>query len=114
MVKNKSKNKELVKGKKTAKSKKKVFAKVDDPFKIIKYVLMTEKAIYSIEIGNKLVFIVDNKATKRSVCSAVEAAFQSEVKNVKILNDQKARKKAIVRFSEEGAAGDIAMRLGML
>ena len=108
-VKKEKKKKDVKKGK-----KKKIFAKVDDPFKVIKYVLMTEKAIQVIELENKLVFIVDRKSTKRSVREAIEAAFQSEVKSVNIMIDQKSRKKAIVKFVEEGAAGDIAMRLGML
>ena len=110
MAKKDEKTKKVKKDKKA----KKTFAKVDDPFKIIKYVLMTEKAIQVIELENKLVFIVDRKATKHSVRESIEAAFQAEVVRVNIVNDQKARKKAIVKFAEEGAAGDIAMRLGML
>ena len=94
--------------------KKKNFAKVDDPFKVIRFVLMTEKAIQSIEIENKLSFIVYRESNKRAIKNSVESAFQSEIVNVKVLNDQKGRKKAIVKFKEEGAAGDIAMRLGML
>ena len=117
MAKEKDKSKELAKKKKASKDKKKskkVFTKVDDPFKVIKYVLMTEKAIQSIELENKLVFIVDSKSTKNSIKMAIEAAFKSEIHSVKVLNDQKGRKKAIIRFVEEGVAGDIAMRLGML
>ncbi|MAH43251.1 50S ribosomal protein L23 [archaeon] len=100
--------------KKKKKEKKKSFAKVDDPFKIIRFVLMTEKAIQNIEIENKLSFIVYRESNKRTIKNSVESAFQTEVVNVNVLNDQKGRKKAIVKFKEDGAAGDIAMRLGML
>ncbi len=116
MVEKNKEKKRREKGTKQSKktAKKKVFVKVDDPFKVIKYVLMTEKAIQGIELENKLVFIVDNKSTKNSIKISIEAAFKSEVHSVKVLIDQKGRKKAVVRFIEEGAAGDIAMRLGML
>lgn len=102
------------KEKKNKKATKTSFAKVDDPFKVIKYVLMTEKAIQGIELQNKLVFIVDVKATKPAIKKSIEAAFQSAVVDVRVINDQKQRKKAVVKFRDEGAAADIAMRLGML
>jgi len=89
-------------------------ALIEDPFTILKFVLMTEKAIQLIEKENKLVFIVDRKCSKNDTKRAAESAFQAAVKDVKTSIDQKGRKKAFVRFREAGVAGEIAMRLGII
>jgi large subunit ribosomal protein L23 len=85
-----------------------------DSFAKLKFVLMTEKAIQLIERENKLVFIVDRKCSKNEVKKTAEAAFQSAVGSVKIMIDRNGRKKAFIKFREPGAAGDIAMRLGII
>ncbi len=89
-------------------------AKVDDAFSILKFVLMTEKAVQVIEKENKLVFIVDRKADKANVKTAVESAFNSPVSDVQTMIDQEGRKKAMVKFRNAGAAGDIAIKLGII
>jgi ribosomal protein L23 len=85
-----------------------------DPFRTLKFVLMTEKAIRMIELQNKLVFIVNMKSDKKQVKAAVEAAFQTPVNSVKTMIDQKGRKKAFIKFKEPGQAGEIAIRLGII
>ncbi len=87
---------------------------VADPFAILKYVLMTERAIQFVESQNKLVFIVRRSATKQEIISAAKAAFKSDVSQVQTLIDQKGRKKAFIKFSKEGEAGEIAIRLGII
>ncbi|MFH1420727.1 MAG: 50S ribosomal protein L23 [Candidatus Aenigmatarchaeota archaeon] len=96
------------------KTKEYKFPVVSDPYNIIRFVLMTEKSLQNIEIENKLTFMVYNNANKKQVKDAIESAFKKRVKKVNMLIDQKSRKKAMVRFVEDGAAGDIAMKLGML
>jgi ribosomal protein uL23 len=86
----------------------------EEPFTILKFVLMTEKAIQLIEKENKLVFIVDRKCSKDDIKRAAESAFQASVDDVETMIDQKSRKKAFIRFKEPGTAGDIAMRLGII
>jgi len=85
-----------------------------EPFKILKFVLMTEKAVSLIELQNKLIFIVDKKAEKKEIRAAAESAFQTPVSHVNTIIDQKGRKKAIIKFSQEGQAGEIAIRLGII
>jgi len=85
-----------------------------DPYEILKYVHMSEKSVRNIEKQNSLVFIVNRKFNKNEVRSAVTNAFGKDVGKVSILIDQKGRKKAFVKFTEEGAAGDIAVRLGII
>ena len=85
-----------------------------DPYKTIKYISMTEKSVQGIEKSNKIVFIVDIKSTKSEIKKSVEVAFESDVKNVRTLVDQKGKKKAFVRFKKDGAAGEIAIKLGII
>lgn len=80
----------------------------------LKFVHMTEKAIRNIEKENKLVFIVDRSADKREIKNAVEAAYNEKVSSVNTLIDQKGRKKAAVKFAKANAAGDIAVKLGII
>jgi large subunit ribosomal protein L23 len=85
-----------------------------DPWTILLYPLLTEKAIGKIESENKLVFIVDRKSSKKQIQWATEKAFNVKVINVKTLIDNKGRKKAWVKLSKEYPATEIATRLGML
>ena len=85
-----------------------------DPWTILLYPLLTEKAIGRIESENKLVFIVNRKSTKKQIKWATERAFSVKVINVKTLIDRKGRKKAWIKLSKEYSASDIATRLGML
>lgn len=87
---------------------------VTDPFAVVSFVLMTEKAIRLIESQNKLVFVVRKTATKEAITSSVETLFAAKIAGVETLHDQKGRKHAYVKFKEAGAAGDIAVRLGII
>ena len=85
-----------------------------DPFETMQFVLMTEKCVRMIETQNKLVFIVRRNSGRKAIRKAIENAFQSPVAAVTTMIDQKGRKRAYVKFAEEGKAGDIAIRLGIL
>ena len=123
------KTKENVKEVKKVKSEKKgIFGKIKkekivapqdakpvaDPFEVIRFVLMTEKSIRMVELQNKLVFIVTRSAKKPQIKSAVQDAFGSPVSNITTMVDQSGRKKAFVKFKTAGAAGDIAIKLGVI
>ena len=56
-----------------------------DPYKIIRYPYMTEKSTGMIEKENKLVFIVNRKATKHQIKEAFEKLFEVEVEKVNTL-----------------------------
>lgn len=88
--------------------------KIEDPFDILKFILMTEKSVRLIESENKLVFIVSRKSNKNEIKNAFESMFASKVKSVKTLIDQKGRKKAFIKLEKPGEAGEIAMRLGVI
>lgn len=81
---------------------------------MIKYPLSTEKSIRLMESENKLVFVVDSKATKPEIKKAVEETFNVKVANVNTANDTKGRKKAYVRLAAESPAIDLATKLGLM
>jgi ribosomal protein uL23 len=81
---------------------------------IIKYPLSTEKSIRLMESENKLVFVVDEKATKPEIKKAIEEMFNVKVKQVRTQQDYKGRKKAFVKFADESPAIDLATKLGLM
>src|SRR3989338_8025440 len=90
--------------KKEAPKKKQEMKKVENPYGVIGFVLMTEKAVQNIEFSNKLTFIVNRQSSKDGVRGAVESAFGKKVDSVNTVIDQDNRKKAFVKFHDEGAA----------
>ncbi len=81
---------------------------------VILYPMMTEVASRLIESENKLIFIVNMKATKRDVRKAVEELYQVKVKDVNIAKSAKGEKKAFVSLQPEYSATDVAIKLGLL
>ena len=83
-------------------------------YEVILYPLITEKAINMIEAENKLCFIVNRKADKKTVKEAIEKSYEIKIDSIKILNDRKGRKKAIVKVNEKFKADELATKLGVL
>lgn len=75
---------------------------------------MTEAASLMVEKENKLVFIVDLKATKNKVKKAVEELYEVKIEKVNILITSKGKKKAFVKLHTDYNASDIAIKLGIL
>lgn len=85
-----------------------------DAYQIVKHPLATEKAVRLMESENKLIFIVDKKATKPEIKKAVEHLFNVKVLKVNTLIDTAGRKKAYLKFSAETPAIDIATEMGII
>ncbi|MFC1487903.1 50S ribosomal protein L23 [Thermoproteota archaeon] len=85
-----------------------------DPYKTIRYPLMTEVTNRILEAENKLVFMVSKKATKRDIKMAVEELYEVVVANVNSTITPEGEKKAFVRLSPEYKAVDVAIKLGIL
>lgn len=81
---------------------------------VIMYPLATEKSIKLMESENKLVFVVNKKATKPQIKKAIEEQFQVKVVDVRTLIDTKGRKKAYIHFAEDTPAIDLATKLGLM
>jgi large subunit ribosomal protein L23 len=82
--------------------------------KVIQYPLMTERSVNMIEYENKLVFMVDRKATKNMIAKAVEELYEVEAETVNTLINRKGEKKAFIKLKDEYDASDVAIRLGIL
>ena len=81
---------------------------------IVKYPLATEKSIRLMEAENKLIFIVDRKATKIDIKKEIESFFKVKVLKVNTLIDTEGEKRAYVKLSPETPAIDIATDLGLI
>lgn len=81
---------------------------------IIKYPLSTEKSIRLMESENKLIFVVDRKATKEEIQKAAESAFKAKVSKVNTFITSRGEKRAYIKFSPETPAIDIATQLGLM
>jgi large subunit ribosomal protein L23 len=85
-----------------------------DPYEVILYPLMTEAASLMVESENKLVFMVNLKATKGNVRKAVEELYEVRVEKVNLLITPKGEKKAFVKLHPDYKAADIAIKIGIL
>mgnify|MGYP001573517260 CR=1 FL=1 len=85
-----------------------------DAYNIIKYPLSTEKSIRLMDSENKLIFVVNKKATKKEIKQAIEEMFKVEVENVKTLVSPEGEKRAYVKFSAKTPAIDIATQMGLM
>ena len=85
-----------------------------DPYETIYYPLMTESASLMVEKENKLVFIVNLKASKKDVKKAVEELYEVVVEKVNLLITPQGEKKAFVKLHPDYKATDVAIKLGVL
>ena len=85
-----------------------------DKHSLIKYPLTTESSMKLIEDSNTLVFIVDIRANKRQIKSAVKELYSIECDKVNTLITPRGLKKAYVRLSKEHDALDVANRVGVI
>merc|ERR1719198_2511764 len=69
-----------------------------DHFSIIKHPLTTESAMKKIEDNNTLVFVVDLRANKHQIRSAVKKMYDIKAVGVNTLVTPKGKKKAMVRL----------------
>jgi len=85
-----------------------------DPYEIIRYPLMTEAASLMVEKENKLVFVVNLKASKSDVKNAVEKLYEVKVERINLLITPQGEKKAFVKLHPDFKAADVAIKLGIL
>ncbi len=81
---------------------------------IIIFPLMTESASVMVEKDNKLIFIVNLKASKADVKRAVQTLYEVKVSKINLLVTPQGEKKAFVKLKPEFRASDVAIKLGIL
>ncbi|HLC39760.1 MAG TPA: 50S ribosomal protein L23 [archaeon] len=85
-----------------------------DAWKILKYPYMTEKSISLVEKENKIVFVVERKATKEQIKKAFEQTFEVKVAKINTETTLKGEKKAFIKLKPEFKAVDVATKLGLV
>lgn len=85
-----------------------------EPQDIVMYPLMTEVASRILEAENKLVFVVNLKASKADIKRAVEELYEVRVEKVNVAITPKGLKKAFVKLHPDYKAVDVAIKLGIL
>jgi large subunit ribosomal protein L23 len=85
-----------------------------DPYEVVLYPLMGEKATAKRERENKLTFAVSGKATKNQIKEAVEKLYLVKVVSVSVINTHEGVKKAHVKLSEKNSAEEIASQFGVV
>jgi large subunit ribosomal protein L23 len=81
---------------------------------VLRHPFVTEKAMMTLEKGNKLQFLVDLKASKKQIKKEIEKTFEQEVTGVSTAITMHGEKKAIISFANEKAAEEILSRLGIM
>ncbi|MCW3985264.1 MAG: 50S ribosomal protein L23 [Candidatus Bathyarchaeota archaeon] len=85
-----------------------------DPYDVVLYPLMTEVASRLLETENKLIFMVNLKASKPDIRKAVEELYDVGVEKVNVLITPRGEKKAFVKLHPDYKAVDVAIKLGIL
>ncbi len=85
-----------------------------DTYNIIKYPLSTEKSIRLMESENKLIFVVNKKATKKEIKQAIEKMFKVTVAEVNTFVSPEGEKRAYIKFSPNNPAIEIATQMGLM
>ncbi|MFQ3293230.1 MAG: large subunit ribosomal protein L23 [Halobacteriales archaeon] len=80
---------------------------------VVKYPLMTEKAMNLMDFENQLQFVVDLDATKPEIADNVEERFDVGVEDVRTQVTMEGQKKATVRLAEGDDAQEVASRIGV-
>jgi large subunit ribosomal protein L23 len=80
---------------------------------VVKYPLVTEKAMNAMDFENKLQFVVRDDASKAEIAAAVAERFEVDVEDVNTQVTMDGQKKAVVRLGEEDDAQEVAARIGV-
>lgn len=81
---------------------------------IIFYPMSTEKSMRLIESENKLVFVVDRRATRKEIKDALESLYGIKIEKINVLINRDGNKQAFVKLTQAFSALDIATDLGIM
>jgi ribosomal protein uL23 len=86
----------------------------NESLSILKFPLTTEKNVRMMQEDNKLVFIVDRRATKPEIKKAAENFFKIKVTKVNTTILPSGKKKAYLKLAKDTPALDVATDLGLI
>jgi large subunit ribosomal protein L23 len=81
---------------------------------IIAHPLVSEDSVNLVETENKIIFIVDLRASKNDVRRAVEELYEVQVSDVHTVITSRGIKKAYVKLAPQYKAADLSVKLGIL
>ncbi len=87
--------------------------RAEDALQVVLRPYVTEKTFDLLERQNKIVFLVNGKASKNKIKQAVETLYDVKVQSVNT-SITITGKKAYVRLAPESLAGDLASKLGLV
>jgi large subunit ribosomal protein L23 len=87
--------------------------RAEDALQIVIRPYVTEKTFDLLERQNKIVFLVDIRASKGKIRQAVETLYDVKVQSVNTALTITG-KKAYVRLAPESVASDLASKLGLV
>jgi large subunit ribosomal protein L23 len=87
--------------------------RAEDALEVVLRPYVTEKTFDLLERQNKIVFLVNGKASKNKIKQAVETLYDVKVQSVNT-SITITGKKAYVRLSPESLASDLASKLGLV
>jgi large subunit ribosomal protein L23 len=85
-----------------------------EPYEVLLYPLMGEKATMLREKENTLTFVVDKAATKKDIREAAEKMLNVKVVQVRVMIAMDGNKKAHVKLDKKHSADEIASHMGVL
>ncbi len=85
----------------------------DSHHAVVKFPLVTEKAMNAMDFENKLQFVVRDDASKPEIADGVGERFDVEVVDVNTQMTMDGHKKAVVKLSEDDDAQEVASRIGV-
>jgi large subunit ribosomal protein L23 len=85
----------------------------EDALEIVFRPYVTEKTFDLIERQNKIVFLVDERASKHKIKQAIETLYEVKVQSINT-SISVTGKKAYVRLAPESPASDLASKLGLV
>lgn len=85
-----------------------------EPYKVVKRIHVSDKAIRKIKKQNTITVIVNLEANKHQIKRAIEELFDVEASKVNTMITPLAKKKAYVKLRPEYDALNLAMDLGVL
>eukprot|EP01012_Entosiphon_sulcatum_P050793 TRINITY_DN69733_c0_g1_i1.p2 TRINITY_DN69733_c0_g1~~TRINITY_DN69733_c0_g1_i1.p2 ORF type:complete len:218 (+),score=45.13 TRINITY_DN69733_c0_g1_i1:1158-1811(+) len=91
-----------------------IASRKSDHFSVIKFPLTSEASMQKIEDNNTLVFIVDLRANKSNIKTAVRKLYDIKAVKVNTLVTPDGRKKAYVKLATEHDALEVANKIGIL
>jgi len=81
--------------------------------RLIKHPHVTEKSMDEMDFQNKLIFVVEDAATKPEIVDAVEDRYDVTVEGINTQITPDADKKATLSLSDDDDAQEVASRIGV-